>query len=168
MAETKKSNVENITEDTATQIKPNTVKTQEQFAGANILEMLALNNDMMALNKGELRFKVTKKDVYSFNKTDKDDNPIPLRDDNGQFVLDSNKKIMYEQINSPYVEIIGEGVNGKLSTKKLSKEFIESLQVGQHYIGTYILNEKLETVFVDVVPFNQELQVRAKYLNNGL
>jgi hypothetical protein len=153
----KNNNVENVNEETSRPVEPNEVVTQEMFTSSKMLDMIALNNELNSMNKGELRFTVVKKGEYRFDKTDKDGNQ--------QFNNESGEKL---EIVSPYVEVTGEGLKGKISTKRLKKEEIELLNVGQSYYGSYLLstddNMNFQVEFTSVVPFNQELQARAKAL----
>lgn len=149
-------NVEQV-EDGAKQMDVNNTVTQTEFSDSRVLDIISLNNELSSMNKGELRFTVLKKGEYVFDKTNKDGNPI-LNRDTGEV----------EQIKSPYVEITGEGVKGKISTKRLKKEEIQLLEAQQSYYGTYILSGddsmNLQIEFTSVVPFNQELQTRMKHL----
>lgn len=149
--------VENVTEQTAKKITPNEVKTQDDFSSSKMLDIIALNNELNQTNKGELRFTVLKKGEYRFPKLDKAGN---------ETYNDFGEKI---EIVSPYVEISGEGLKGKISTKRLKKEDIELLQTGQSYFGSYLLSSddamNLQVEFTNVVPFNQELQSRVKAMN---
>jgi hypothetical protein len=155
--EKKQIKTENVTEETAKPIEPNNVVTQEMFSSSKMLDMIALNNELNSMNKGELRFTVIKKGEYKFDRTDKEGKP--------QFDHETGAKL---EIVSPFVEVTGEGLKGKISTKRLKKEEIELLNVGQSYYGTYILTNddsmNFQVDFTSVVPFNQELQSRAKIL----
>jgi hypothetical protein len=155
--EKKQTKTEEVTEQTAKPIEPNNVVTQELFSSSKMLDMIALNNELNSMNKGELRFTVVKKGEYRFDKTDKDGKP--------QYDYETGVKL---EIVSPFVEVTGEGLKGKISTKRLKKEDIELLNVGQSYYGTYILTNddsmNFQVDFTSVVPFNQELQSRAKIL----
>ncbi len=151
----KKENVTTVTEDLNTPITPNSVLTSEDLSNSNILDILALNNELTSLNKGELRFKVVKKDNYEFDAKDKDGNP--------QYTEYGEVK----KIVSPYVEIVAEGINSRLSTKRLPKEELELLEVGKDYIGTYVLTDDLSPNFIQIVPFKLELESRLKHLNQG-
>ncbi|AXX94472.1 hypothetical protein [Arcobacter ellisii] len=153
------SNVEEITtetpKETAKKVEPNTVVTQEFFSESKMLDIALLNNELNSMNRGELRFTVIVKGEYRFNKTDK----------NGIDVVNSETGEI-EQIVSPYVEVTGEGLKGKISTKRLKKEEIELLEQGQSYFGTYMLSTdsamNFQVEFTSVVPYRQELESRVR------
>lgn len=149
------NNVEQVTEQTAKKIEPNTVVTQELFSESKMLDIALLNNELNSMNRGELRFTVIVKGEYRFNKTDR----------NGVEVVNSETGEI-EQIVSPYVEVTGEGLRGKISTKRLKKEEIELLEQGQSYFGTYMLstdtNMNFQVEFLSVVPYRQELESRVR------
>lgn len=157
-SEANTSNVETVTADTAKKVEPNKVVTQEDFTSSKMLDIIALNNELNTMNQGELRFKVVKKGEYRFPRTDKMGNPMYDRE-NGEAL----------EIVSPYVEITGEGVKGKISTKRLKKEEIELLDINKTYFGTYLLSSddamNLQVEFTSVVPFNLELESRMRALN---
>lgn len=174
--------VETVTEETATQevntakeqarqMTPNQTTTHDEFAMDKYLDIAVLNNELTTMNKGELRFKVIKSGEYVFPKTDNDGEKIPLFYDDGAPIFDDNGEQAYEMIRSPYVEVTGEGIAGKISTKRLRKEELEQLVEQQTYFGTYILTaddkKNIQVEFTSVVPFQQELKARAKALFNG-
>lgn len=154
-----KNKIEQVTVETPKIVKPNNVKTSDDFSQSAMLDAIALNNELNSTNKGELRFKVVYVGAYVFDKTDKDNNPI--FDNFGQ----------PEQITSPYVEVTGEGISGKIGTKRLKKEELQLLEINQSYFGTYLLStddkKNFQIDFVSVVPFNQELQTRLKHITNA-
>lgn len=148
-----------VSEETAIPIKSSKTVSSEQFAGANVLELMSLNDDLNSLNKGEVRFSVSRLGNYEFPKTDKD----------GKVIIDLTTG-QPEMIISPYADVTGEGFSGRMSTKLLAKEDIQKLEQGKKYIGTYILinvNNAITPSFISVVPYAEELQVRTKYLQQG-
>lgn len=152
------SNVETVTADTAKKVEPNKVVTQDEFSSSKMLDIIALNNELNTMNQGELRFKVIKKGEYRFPRLDKSGNQMVDRESGEEL-----------EIVSPYVEITGEGVKGKISTKRLKKEEIELLDINKTYFGTYLLSSddamNLQVEFTSVVPFNLELESRMRALN---
>ena len=150
--------VENVTEQTSIKVEPNKVATHDDFTSSKMLDIIALNNELNTMNQGELRFKVVKKGEYRFPRLDKLGNAV--------FDRETGEPL---EIVSPYVEITGEGVKGKISTKRLKKEEIELLDINKTYFGTYLLSSddamNLQVEFTSVVPFNLELESRMKALN---
>lgn len=151
----KEKHVEEISKETAQQMDVNSTQTQEEFANSKMLDALALNNELNSKAGGEIRIRVTKKDVYEFEAKDKDGKVE--KDDAGEVKM----------IKSPYVEVTGEGVQGRVSTKRLSKQDIETLVVGTDYYAHFILTGNFEVTITSIVPFNQELKTRLNQLYKG-